>query len=444
MPVSEHYQIRGRSSKAIVESVEQGIREGELAAEERLPPIRSLATSLDVSPATVAAAYRKLGERGLVRAGPRRGTVVSPRPPIRRPGFVAAPEGVRDLRMGYPDDSLLPDLESVLRSLSARELSARRGIRNDPELVEIAQRGFAADGIDPAQVAVVGGALDGVERVLSTRVNPGDLVAVEDPCYPPILDLVSAVGATALPVAVDDEGVVASTLAVALARQPSAFITVPRAQNPTGAATSRRRAAELRALLQDHKHVLVVVDDYAHGLVDEPFPKLIEPGRGSWSVIRTVSKSLHPDLRLAVAAGDDVTISRLEGRQALGTGWVSRILQRSVAALWSDPATERCVALARTTYRERREALIRALVKRGVEARGRTGLNVWVPVREEAATVEALLASGWAVHAGEGFRMRSAPAIRITISTLQPDEVPGLADAIVAARRAGSAAPRTY
>jgi DNA-binding transcriptional MocR family regulator len=143
-------------------------------------------------------------------------------------------------------------------------------------------------------------------------------------------------------------------------------------------------------------------------------------------------------------AGDNVTVSRLEGRQALGTGWVSRILQRAVAALWSDPATDDHVARARSTYTGRREALIEALAVRGIEAHGRTGLNVWVPVREEAATVEALLASGWAVHAGEGFRIRSAPAIRVTVSTLEREEATVLADAIVASQQGSPGRARAY
>jgi DNA-binding transcriptional MocR family regulator len=385
-----------------------------------------------------------LRERGLVSAAPRRGTIVSRRPPVTAPAFVAAPAGVRDLRMGYPHPDLLPDLGPVLSRLPIRELTGWQGGRNDPQLLESARRRFASDGIDATHVAVVGGALDGVERALSTRVDRGDLVVVEDPCYPPILDLVAAIGATVLPVALDDEGVRPRELEVALARRPSAFINIPRAQNPTGATMSRGRANELRALLRAHDQVLVVVDDYAHDIVDVPFHELFEPARSSWCLIRTVSKSLNPDLRLAAVAGDEVTISRLEGRQALGTGWVSRILQRTVATLWSDPATEHRVALARRTYSERRQALINALEERGIEGRGRTGLNVWIPVREEAAIVEALLASGWAVHAGEGFRLRSAPGIRVTVSTLAADEISPLADAIAAAQQGRAGRARAY
>jgi hypothetical protein len=47
-----------------------------------------------------------------------------------------------------------------------------------------------------------------------------------------------------------------------------------------------------------------------------------------------------------------------------------------------------------------------------------SGLNVWIPLREEAAVVNALLQRGWAVNAGERYRIRSGPAIRVTVAAL--------------------------
>jgi DNA-binding transcriptional MocR family regulator len=118
---------------------------------------------------------------------------------------------------------------------------------------------------------------------------------------------------------------------------------------------------------------------------------------------------------------------------------VSHILQRLVAALWRD----RTPARAGRIYGQRREALLRALADRGIPAHGASGLNVWIPVSEESATVQALLHAGWAVKAGERYRIASPPAIRVTIATLEPRDAIRFADdlarVITPTRRASGA-----
>jgi DNA-binding transcriptional MocR family regulator len=143
--------------------------------------------------------------------------------------------------------------------------------------------------------------------------------------------------------------------------------------------------------------------------------------------IRSVSKSLGPDLRLAVVAGDAVTIARVEGRQALGTGWVSYLLQETVAALWRDPGVGRLLAEAAAAYGRRRETLVSELTARGISAVGMSGLGVWVPVPDELSVTSGLLSNGWAVAPGERFRIASPPGIRIGIGTMTPEEAARLA-----------------
>jgi DNA-binding transcriptional MocR family regulator len=149
-----------------------------------------------------------------------------------------------------------------------------------------------------------------------------------------------------------------------------------------------------------------------------------------WVVIRSLSKVLGPDLRVALVAGDDLTISRVEGRQLLGPGWVSHVLQQLAAELWSAPATRKLLARASRIYAERRHALVEALAERGIDARGDTGLGVWIPVAEEAAVAQQLLDRGWAVSAGERFRFETPPGLRVTTAALEPADARELAEAI--------------
>ena len=78
----------------------------------------------------------------------------------------------------------------------------------------------------------------------------------------------------------------------------------------------------------------------------------------------------------------------------------------------------------------RRAALVDALTERGLRAHGRSGLNVWVPVPDEGAAVRRLADAGWAVSRGERFRLRSAPAIRVSIGALEPGDAVRLAEAL--------------
>jgi DNA-binding transcriptional MocR family regulator len=429
--------LSGSTSVKIASSVEVAVTNGKLPAGALLPPVRNAATQLGVSPATVAAAYRLLQDRGVVAADGRRGTRVRPAPPIAIPREVPLRAGVRDLSDGNPDPALLPDSDAALRRMNTGPRLYGEEL-NDPRLLELAREQFRADGIPADHVAVVSGALDGIERVLREHLRPGDRVAVEDPSFTGVLDLLNALFLTPVPVIVDDQGLLPAELKKAI-RSCEALIVTPRAQNPSGAALTPRRARELRAVLASRPEVVIIEDDHAGAVAGADYLTLIDRARPTWAVVRSVSKSLGPDLRVALVASDPRTHARVEGRQTLGIRWVSHILQRLVAALWRDRTPTR----AGRVYTERREALLHALAAHGIRAHGASGLNVWIPVSEESATVQALLHAGWAVKAGERYRVASPPAIRVTIATLEPKDAvkfaKDLAGVITPARRGSGA-----
>jgi len=420
----------GAGAATIAGQIERLIAVGELRPGERLPAVRTLATDLGVSPATVAAGYRSLRDRGLVTPDGRHGTAVAAMPPLRvRPARIVPP-GVRDLASGNPDPAVLPPMGAALARINtAHKLYGGPAIL--PQLAEIARADFAADDVT-GEVAVVSGALDGIERVLQAELRPGDRVAVEDPGWPRIRDLVTAIGLRPEPVAVDQDGPVPDELAVALQAGARAFIATPRGQNPTGAVVDARRAARIPAVLAGHPQVLVVEDDYIAAIAGVPYAS-VHGSSDRWAVVRSVSKVLGPDLRLATLAADPLTVSRIAGRQLLGPGWVSHLLQQTVATMCSDAGARGLLARAEHRYATRRAALVAALAERGIGSHGRSGLGVWIPVEEEAAIVQALAERGWAVSAGERFRYRTAPGIRVTTTTLQPDEAHRLAGDIAAA-----------
>lgn len=433
--VTDGMEPSGRTATEIAASLEKALAQPG-GVGPMLPTVRRLAITLGVSPTTVSAAYKLLRSRGLVTGQGRQGTRassthVSP----NLPAIAVFPAGTRDLATGNPDEALLPLVDAALRVI-------RTGTRRyciDPgraDLVAFASSEFEADGISSSATAVLGGGLDAIERVLREHLRAGDRVAVEDPSFPGIVDLVKVSGYEPLPFALDDEGPLPDALDAALSRGCQAVVVTPRAQNPTGAALTVKRAEEIREVLRRFPQVVLIENDYSGPVSGVPLHTLCDSSREYWVAVRSLSTFLGPDLRMAVVAGDDVTIPRVRRRQALGTRGISPILQQLALTLWADPVNGRRIARAGEAYTERRSAAITALAGRGIAAHGRSGFNVWVPVRDEAGVVRGLLETGWAVAAGARFRIRAAPGIRITISTLSLLDAARLADDL--ARLGGS------
>ena len=446
--MSAQYQVSGDSAASISASIETGVMRGEFVWGAPLPPIRSLAGELNVSPATVAKAYQELRRRGVVEAAGRRGTRVRDRPPlagVRSAMRLPIPEGVLDLSSGEPDVRLLPPIGPALHRI-AEESGPPKGYASAiamPELIDIARPRLAADGVpmEGAAIAATSGTLDAVERLLTAHLRPGDAVAVEDPGWANLLDLLAALGMHALPVTIDQEGPAPESLAAALRSGARAVVVTVRAQNPTGAAVSAARAAALRAVLAGHRDVLLIEDDHAAELAAAPL-HCLGPVTESWAFIRSASKPFGPDLRIAVVAGDETTIARVVGRMRLGTGWVSTVLQRLLLRLWLDEEVTALVRGAAAGYAQRRRSLCDALQERGVAAEGATGINTWVRVADETRTIGLLRDAGYAVAPGSLFRINTPPGVRITISPLDESEIPVLADAVAtAARPAGFVTP---
>jgi DNA-binding transcriptional MocR family regulator len=421
----EQYRLSGSSAREIAASAEAAIRAGALAPGDRLPPVRELAARLGVSPATVAAGYAQLRRRGLVTGNGRDGTRVNPGPPASSRDYLRPPAGIRDLISGAPDPALLP----AMPARPARTAGLYPGTAVAPRLRELGARQLTADGVDATHLAVTGGALDGIERVLSAWLMPGDRVAVEDPGHVVTYDLLTAMGLRLVPVPVDEFGMRPGGLERALSSGVSAVIVTPRAQAATGAAWDASRARELGDVLRAHPVAGLVEDDHA-GPVAGVAGQTACGAVPRWAHIRSVSKSLGPDLRLAVLAGDETTISRVTGRQVLGTGWVSHELQDTVVAMWGDDAALRAAA---AEYTRRRTVLRQALAGYGIAMTGRSGFTCWVPVPDEDRVVAGLAEAGWAVAPGRAFRIAAAPGVRISYATLESPDAPRFAAAFAAA-----------
>ena len=416
-------RLQEPTSRGLAGAVSAAIGDGALVEGQLLPPIRVLAAELALSPSTVAAAWAVLVRAGAIRTDGRRGSrVATLRPgPSRYRRALERPTTPRlDLSTGTPDPALLPDLGPSLARLGRRATAGR--YLDDPTLPELAQA-LAATWPTPApSLTVVDGAMDGLDALARQTLRPGDLVIVENPAFPPLLDLLDALGVRIQGVRLDDEGVVADDLAVALERRPAALFLQPRAHNPTGVTLSPRRVEELAALIEGTS-TLVVEDDSVGDVAESPPVSLARFLPGQTVHVRSFSKSHGPDLRLAVMSGPPSVMTGLTERRHLGQGWTSRLLQSLLADLLTQASARAQVEAARREYARRRAAVIARLALRGMPLPAGEGLNLWLPVADETAALVSLAAHGIAAAAGRPFAAGGAngPHLRVTVGLVDDD-----------------------
>lgn len=445
--------LADRSPQGIAGALSRAIRSGELAPGSRLPTVREVAADLGVSPATVSAAWQALRRTGLVHARGRSGTFVSERPPAwlspRQQQLVEAPLGAvrHDLSRGTPDPALLPRLGPALGRVA---LQADTGGYWDapvlPALRDVLARSWP---FEAEAITVVDGATDGIERTLEQLVSYGDRVVLESPGFPPFLDLVAALGAEVVPVALDAEGVRPDSLRDALASEPVAVVLQPRAQNPTGVSLSPARAAALADVLlaagaEGGSAPWVVEDDHSGAISLAPDVTLARHLPGRVVHVRSYSKSHGPDLRIAALGGPAHVVDRIVARRMLGPAWTSRMVQTILLDLLTDPHSIDEVSEARRQYYGRQRELVARLAEHGIDVPTPDGVNLWLPVRDERAAALQLAAAGVRVAAGSAFRADAdpdaTPHVRVTSGMVAASDAAYVAAALAEAVAAGGGA----
>lgn len=422
----------GKTAADIADSLLDALRSGALQPGDALPAVRTLAQQLAVNPNTVAAAYARLRDAGRVVTDGRRGTrVVGTR--ARMAQAYAVPTGLRDLASGNVDASLLPQLQGGAAAWAALASSASYEAPADlPALQSEARQWLTAQGLPCGEIGVFSGTLDAVERALRVHAYPGDRVAVEDPCWPPLVALLHSLRLKPVPLPVDGEGLCVPDAGVL--QGCAALVLTPRAHNPTGAASSPARWKALRHQLQALPRLLVVLDDHWGPLSAAPLAMAasLPP---LWLHVVSVSKFLGPDLRVALATGTPALLQALRAQQALGPRWVSRILQGLAAGLWRQMREGSALAQAGGSYAARRQGLVQALAAQQITVAPGEGLHLWLPVADEAAVVQSMASRGWAVQAGGPLRLASAPAVRVSLGGCKPTDMPRLAADLAQALR---------
>lgn len=413
-------KITGKTAAELFDCVRTLAQSGDLAPGALLPPARELARQLGVNRNTVASAYQRLAKAGIAVTQGRLGTAISASRRAGEQEGVSAGTALIDLADGNPNPRWLADVTTLI------PLELPRHFLYGEDTILPALRQLAHDWLSPdcpAGVAVelTHGAVDAIERLASAHMVHGDRVAVEEPCFLGTINALRLAGMQTVGVEIDAWGMQPDALAAALEKGVTAVLITPRAHNPTGCSLSKRRAATLRRVLTRYPHVLIIVDDHFALLAETPYYSAIPASAQRWALVRSVSKGLGPDLRVAVVGTDAATAERLRTRLAPGMTWVSHILQALVAACLASPDVRDRLAVASREYTRLRNEMRDALQANGIALPSAAdGFNVWIPLSmDEKDVAYALARKGWLVRLGNAFDVQGrAQAIRVTVSKL--------------------------
>lgn len=442
----------------------------------RLPSMRQLQQRFHVSALTVQRALSTLASRGLLVTRPGSGTFTAAGRPQPRTGdmnwqtlalgsrpslgaemedlLAPSPPGLHPLASAFLDESLQP--LGLLAAAAARAARRPRGwTRPPPDGVE-ELRSYLADELSPAYTAdhvlVTAGGQAALAATCRYLASPGDPIVIESPTYIGALAAARAAGLVAVPVPVDQHGVLPDALADALTRSRARLVYLqPRHANPTGATLAvDRRKAVMQAV--QRAGAFLVEDDWVRDLdIDGPTPPplaaLDEDGHVVY--IRSLTKPVAAGLRVAALVARGPALTRLRRGRLADDLFVAPILQHTALEVLTAPGWNRHLAGLRRALRLRRDTLIGAvrrdlpdcelhLVPTG-------GAHLWVRLpdgSDEAAIVAAAHRQGIAVSPGSNYfpGEPAGPYLRLSYAATQPqtlaDAIATLADVIHEAKSA--------
>jgi 2-aminoadipate transaminase len=316
-----------------------------------------------------------------------------------------------------PVDGLIEAVNAVLRregrTLATYGLaSGPQGYRPLREFLTTKLRRDAGMVCGADDILIVSGSLQALDLVNQTLLQRGDTVIVEQDTYQGALTRLARLGANAVGIPLDQEGLRTDALAAVLADlsrsgiRPKYIYTIPTVQNPTGTIMPKRRRAELLALARQHGVPIVEDDCYADLIWNGSRPKALHAMSGNGDVIHigSFSKSIAPALRVGYIAAPWPVLSQM---LALKTDAGSGALEQMALAEYCTAHFVDHVAKLTRGLRGKLETLMEALNEQfGTAAEfddPKGGIFLWVKLPDQVDALmlyPAALAAGVAINPG--------------------------------------------
>jgi DNA-binding transcriptional MocR family regulator len=389
------------------------IVDGRIPVGARLPSERAMADALRVSRTTVTAAYAQLGEDGYLNA--RRGarsTTALPVTPAARTEPTAPSMSLAAAALSAPAASVSEAFVDAVHDVTpylhkvGHELVGVDVLR-DAIAERYCERGLPTE---RDEVLVTTGALHAFNLVLTTYVQPGDRVLVEQPTYHGALTSITTAGARPVPVAMTDDGWELEALQAAVHQlSPSLAYLIPDNQNPTGLTMPAHDRKRLAAIIAETRTRTVIdetiLDMWLDDEVPEPMAASMTTRRDLVLTIGSMSKSFWGGLRIGWIRAERATIATIAAlRPSIDMG--TPVLEQFAAARLLG---QRDVLLPerRDILRARRTYLLELLDRHLPDwepGGGHGGMSLWVRLPAPMSTALSAAASRMGLELPSGPR----------------------------------------
>ncbi|KAM3110068.1 aminotransferase-like domain-containing protein [Phormidesmis sp. 146-33] len=368
------------------------ILEGTLQPGDRLPSVRKLHQQLSVSISTVLEAYRLLEDQGWIGVRPQSGYFVKlrlitpaepnqselPKPNLPVEVSLAYRLGVTkldptqiNLGAAVPSVELLPIatlnrlMNQVIRAHADAVHSYSQPKGCESLRHEVARRLMDAGcSVNPDAMAITNGTAEAVYLSLRAVTQPGDVVAIESPCYYGLLEALGALHLKALELPTHPkEGISLEHLAAVLEkRQIAACALVTNFSNPLGSCMSDLKKKQLITLLDEYDVPLIEDDIYGDLYFEGTRPKAVKAfdTQGRVLYCASVSKTLSPGLRVGwvVPGRYQMQIEQLK----MTMNWTTAIApQLTVAAFLASGGYDRHLRHLRRAYQQQVDRMTQAI-----------------------------------------------------------------------------------
>lgn len=274
---------------------------------------------------------------------------------------------------GTPDSKLF----DLPRYAAIAEKAAREGGRSSLQYGEtqgalplreqiaayLAGRGWQ---VGPDEILVTTGSQQGIDLLARVFLDPGDLVAMEEPGYLGAIIAYKNLGAGILPLPIDgidglDVGRAEGILAKAPVAPKFVYLT-PTFQNPSGACLTPQRRTALADLASRRNLLLVEDDPYGEISFNGPAPRpLAAYARANTVFLGSFSKMSVPGLRIGFAVGPQAVIQRMTLAKESADVCSSVLSQAILAEFLKGGHLKATLPGLIGAYHKRRDALLAAL-----------------------------------------------------------------------------------